>query len=43
MRIIPIHGGRWIGDIGAGVFDKAMDDAPDHDTYIVASRLIYLS
>ena len=38
MRIIPIHGGRWIGGITAGVFDRAMDDAPDHDTYIVASR-----
>ena len=38
MRTIPIHGGRWIGDEGSGVFDRAMDDAPDHDTYIVASR-----
>lgn len=40
MRIIPIHGGRWIGGITAGVFDRAMDDAPDHDTYIVASKKI---
>lgn len=40
MVTIPIHGGRWIGVEGSGVFDRAMDDANDQATYIVASKKI---
>jgi hypothetical protein len=39
---IPIHGGRWLGNVAAGIFETALDASTTTSSINTGARLMYL-